>query len=584
MLRPAAPPAARAARALLWLSLARVCPGALPEPACADSVADCAHWASVGECAANAPFMRESCPVSCGTCGARRYSCDDIGDDALGDGDLSRVFTRLLEQTEYTPRQLSSDPWVVMLDSFLEEEEAREVIRVGGHSFERSLAGFGNGEVASRTSSTSWCNVPVCEKNETMLRLKARITDAVQTPWQNTEHLQLLRYEEGQFYLLHHDQNSPVDSAAGPRVFTFFLYLSSVAKGGETVFPRLNLTVHPRAGRALVWASVRDDDVYREDPRTEHEARPVLEGVKYAANFWTHLRDFQTPHAARRHPPQIDRGGRTSSCSASMLLPDGPLGWLGAAVAAGLIYLLRDASSASAPAAASPEPAGEATCRVCYAGAEAGRLFSPCRCSGTMRYVHVDCLNSWRLASVNPRSFFSCEQCGYAYRTQRTRVAQLLQEDRFVWAVSCALVGLIVLLASMVPGNPEVYFYELTGWRPHGSIPLPSVSRFPPQSFDDFSMRLVEWGPQCDRVLAGLLLPSALGFVHIVVKRFATGIDGPDAIFAALSITQLLTMGGLSPALIVPCLIYFWAKLVGVLNPIAKDFLMRFGEVILEVR
>eukprot|EP00327_Prymnesium_parvum_P022712 CAMPEP_0113277366 /NCGR_PEP_ID=MMETSP0008_2-20120614/26007_1 /TAXON_ID=97485 /ORGANISM="Prymnesium parvum" /LENGTH=167 /DNA_ID=CAMNT_0000127267 /DNA_START=1 /DNA_END=504 /DNA_ORIENTATION=- /assembly_acc=CAM_ASM_000153 len=132
-----------------------------------------------------------------------------------------------------------------------------------------------------------------------MLRLKARITDAVQTPWQNTEHLQLLRYEEGQFYLLHHDQNSPVDSAAGPRVFTFFLYLSSVAKGGETVFPRLNLTVHPRAGRALVWASVRDDDVYREDPRTEHEARPVLEGVKYAANFWTHLRDFQTPHAAR---------------------------------------------------------------------------------------------------------------------------------------------------------------------------------------------------------------------------------------------------------------------------------------------
>ena len=31
---------------------------------------------------------------------------------------------------------------------------------------------------------------------------------------------------------------------------------------------------------------------------------PVESGVKYAANFWTHLRDFQTPHKFSCASPQ----------------------------------------------------------------------------------------------------------------------------------------------------------------------------------------------------------------------------------------------------------------------------------------
>lgn len=134
-----------------------------------------------------------------------------------------------------------------------------------------------------------------------------------------------------------------------------------------------------------------------------------------------------------------------------LLLPDGPLGWLCAGAGAALLYLLSDSCGL-----AEDEPPAEqldgATCRVCYAGSEAGRLFTPCRCTGTMRYVHVECLNSWRSASVNPRSFFSCDQCGYAYRTRRTKIAQLLQDEKVVWIFSCALLALFIGVASMVPG------------------------------------------------------------------------------------------------------------------------------------
>ena len=47
----------------------------------------------------------------------------------------------------------------------------------------------------------------------------------------------------------HHDQNAPRHSAWGPRLYTFFMFLSEVEQGGETVFPRLNVSVAPKKVR-----------------------------------------------------------------------------------------------------------------------------------------------------------------------------------------------------------------------------------------------------------------------------------------------------------------------------------------------
>jgi len=54
-----------------------------------------------------------------------------------------------------------------------------------------------------------------------------------------------------------------------------------------------------------------------------------------------------------------------------------------------------------------------------------GRLISPCRCRGTMKFVHVHCLNSWRYASPNRRSVYQCDQCGYRYHFNRTHYAAI---------------------------------------------------------------------------------------------------------------------------------------------------------------
>lgn len=62
-----------------------------------------------------------------------------------------------------------------------------------------------------------------------------------------------------------------------------------VEEGGETNFPQLDIAVKPKRGRALLWPSVMDDDLTKQDSRTYHEAKPVIKGLKLAANAWIHL-------------------------------------------------------------------------------------------------------------------------------------------------------------------------------------------------------------------------------------------------------------------------------------------------------
>lgn len=76
---------------------------------------------------------------------------------------------------------------------------------------------------------------------------------------------------------------------------TEYLYLNDVEEGGGTHFSQLNTTVLPKRGRALIWPSVLDELSNEMDPRTFHEALPVIKGIKYGANAWIHMRDFKGP-------------------------------------------------------------------------------------------------------------------------------------------------------------------------------------------------------------------------------------------------------------------------------------------------
>ena len=57
----------------------------------------------------------------------------------------------------------------------------------------------------------------------------------------------------------------------------------------------------------------------------------------------------------------------------------------------------------------------EKQCRVCLEHNNIGDLIAPCRCSGTMRYIHRMCLNRWRFTSPNVHDAIECNQCKFMY-------------------------------------------------------------------------------------------------------------------------------------------------------------------------
>ena len=93
-------------------------------PGCQDLAGqrNCLAWARTGQCEANPVFMQAECAASCGLglCACHRPNRTAGVNDA---GVISRIFERIVrERPEYSPRVLSSDPWVLVLDDFITDE------------------------------------------------------------------------------------------------------------------------------------------------------------------------------------------------------------------------------------------------------------------------------------------------------------------------------------------------------------------------------------------------------------------------------------------------------------------------------
>jgi hypothetical protein len=54
-------------------------------------------------------------------------------------------------------------------------------------------------------------------------------------------------------------------------------------------------------------------------------------------------------------------------------------------------------------------------CRICLEDNKPENLIRPCRCDGTSKWVHRDCLDNWRATSANDIAFTSCLECKFEY-------------------------------------------------------------------------------------------------------------------------------------------------------------------------
>lgn len=100
----------------------------------------------------------------------------------------------------------------------------------------------------------------------------------------------------------------------------------------------------------------------------------------------------------------------------------------------------------------------EVICRICHVSAgesEPSDVFiRPCKCSGTIRHVHISCLNEWRATSAS--AAYKCSICHYTYRIERTTLSNFLMSEKGTQMISV----LLITFATFALGIGGVNFME----------------------------------------------------------------------------------------------------------------------------
>ncbi|KAG0372827.1 hypothetical protein BGX24_012524 [Mortierella sp. AD032] len=116
-------------------------------------------------------------------------------------------------------------------------------------------------------------------------------------------------------------------------------------------------------------------------------------------------------------------------------------------------------------------PVDERQCRICLGGADEedtlGRLISPCLCKGSMKYVHVECLNAWRTRSPKRESHYKCDTCKYSFSFRRTSFARYLGHPLTVFVLTIVTFAVAVfaagfamkLLLYLMMDEPQEFIY-----------------------------------------------------------------------------------------------------------------------------
>lgn len=173
-------------------------------------------------------------------------------------------------------------PLVAILDNVLSHEECDALIELSKDRMRRSKISADRKINEMRTSSGMFFEEA---ENDIVLKVEKRISEIMNIPVEHAEGLQILRYTPGQEYKEHYDFFSlNSKSASNNRISTMVIYLNDVVEGGETYFPKLDISVTPKKGMAVYFEYFYNNEELNE--LTLHGGAPVIQGEKWVATQW----------------------------------------------------------------------------------------------------------------------------------------------------------------------------------------------------------------------------------------------------------------------------------------------------------
>jgi len=188
---------------------------------------------------------------------------------------------------------INEDPFIMVIEDFMNTDECDHFVKISQDRFDRS-------KVVSETSNisnarTSYSATIKTEEDDIVKEIENRARIFTHSPVSNIEPLQVVRYNPGQEYKEHYDLFIGEDSLnelkkAGQRKSTIFVYLNDVEEGGCTYFPKLDIRIQPKKGRAVFWLNRKHDG--EDDLMTKHCGEPPIKGTKYGLNIWSRIYEF----------------------------------------------------------------------------------------------------------------------------------------------------------------------------------------------------------------------------------------------------------------------------------------------------
>ena len=127
--------------------------------------------------------------------------------------------------------------------------------------------------------------------HDLIMQLDELMAEAIGIHWSYTDVTQGQRYDLDQEYKAHYDYFIPGTreyqvfcQLGGQRTWTFMIYLNDVEEGGGTRFRRLEKTIMPEKGKAVIWNNLNPDGTV--NPYTIHHGMKVRKGSKHIITKW----------------------------------------------------------------------------------------------------------------------------------------------------------------------------------------------------------------------------------------------------------------------------------------------------------
>ena len=197
------------------------------------------------------------------------------------DKHLSKIATEV-KGTKNTP--------VYIIDDFLDKEECRMIIdEFQGTYIKSPLTRHDPNDQNFRTSMSTFFK----DDTNNQKYITNKILKTINLKSKCSERAQIQHYKIGNEFKSHWDWFDPKLEKEyydkGQRTWTFMVYLNDVDEGGETYFNRLDLSITPKLGRAVVWANLNSNGEVDYD--TQHAGTPIKQGEKYIITKWFKLED-----------------------------------------------------------------------------------------------------------------------------------------------------------------------------------------------------------------------------------------------------------------------------------------------------